>query len=188
MFGQEWRDLTFIHWSVDPSVVAPLMPTGTRPDTLDGRSYVALVPFHMRKAGLGARHPTPWLGDFAETNVRLYSVDDQGRHGVVFMSLESSRLIITLTTRLGYGLPYVWSKMRIGRRGTRMRYLSQRRWPDRGRRTAVTVDIGAPLDQPTELDTFLTARWGLHSTIAGPPESTPSSASPTPSNRQHLLP
>lgn len=166
VFGQQWRDLAFIHWSVDPQLVAPMMPTGIRPDVLNGRTYVGLIPFHMRQAGL-ANHPTPYLGDFAETNVRLYSVDEQGNHGVVFLSLESTRLVTALSARYGYRIPYTWADMRIGRRGTRMRYVSRRRWPQRGLRSAVTVDIGAPIDNPTELETFLTARWGLHGTLAG---------------------
>ena len=166
VFGQQWRDLTFIHWSIDPALVAPMMPFGVRPDVLDGKTYVGLIPFHMRKAGI-ADHPTPYLGDFAETNVRLYSLDDSGRHGVVFLSLESARLVTALSARYGYRIPYTWADMRIGRRGTRMRYVSKRRWPRRGLRCAVTVDIGPRIAEPTEFEHFLTARWGLHSTLAG---------------------
>lgn len=167
VFGQRWQDLTFLHWSIDPDAVADLFPPGVRPDVFDGKTYVGLVPFHMRKAGLGRGHPTPWLGDFPETNVRLYSVDDEGRHGVVFRSLEASRLVTALAARFGYNIPYTWAKMRIARRGARLRYLSTRRWPDAGLRCAVTVEIGPELTAPTELDVFLTARWGLHSTLLG---------------------
>jgi uncharacterized protein YqjF (DUF2071 family) len=35
MMNQDWRDLTFLHWAVDPADVAHLMPPGVRPDTLD---------------------------------------------------------------------------------------------------------------------------------------------------------
>lgn len=169
LFSQQWRDLTFMHWSIDPDLVAPLLPRGTVPDVLDGKTYVGLVPFHMRHAGLGSRFATPWLGDFPETNVRLYSVDGEGRHGVVFLSLESARLLTTMAARWGYGIPYVWSKMRIGRRGTRLRYISKRRWPQRGLWNSVTVEVGPklPVDEQPELMVFLTARWGLHSTLAG---------------------
>jgi uncharacterized protein len=166
VFGQQWRDLAFLHWSVDPKDVAHFMPRGVRPDVLDGRTYVGLIPFHMRKAGLADR-PVPYLGDFAETNVRLYSVDDDGRHGVVFLSLEASRLVTAMSARYGYRLPYTWSHMRIGRIGARVRYLSRQRWPRRGLRSAVTVDIGDRIDEPSDLSNFLTARWGLHATLLG---------------------
>lgn len=166
VFEQHWRDLAFLHWSVDPELVAPLMPKGVRPDVLDGRTFVGLIPFHMRKAG-PSRLPTPWLGDFLETNVRLYSVDSAGRHGVVFRSLEATRLVTAMAARYGYRLPYTWSHMRAARRGLRFRYLSRRRWPARGLRSAVTVDVGAPIAQPSELANFLTARWGLHASLLG---------------------
>ncbi|MDF2824265.1 MAG: hypothetical protein K0R68_1673, partial [Mycobacterium sp.] len=70
---QRWTDLTFLHWPVRPEQVAPLFPTGTRPDEVDGLTYVALVPFVMRNSRLAARIPLPYFGTFAETNVRLYS-------------------------------------------------------------------------------------------------------------------
>ncbi len=167
VFGQQWRDLTFIHWSIEPELVAPFFPRGSRPDVLDGRTFVGLVPFHMRKAGLGAGSSTPWLGDFPETNVRLYSVDDDGRHGVVFRSLESARLLTTLAARFGYRIPYTWARMRIGRRGTRFKYVSRRRWPESGPHISATVDVGPVLARQSDLDVFLTARWGLHATLAG---------------------
>lgn len=167
LFRQQWRDLTFIHWSVDPELVAPLLPPKTYPDVLHGKTYVALVPFHMRRIGILKSAPVPYFGDFPETNVRLYSIDDEGRHGVVFRSLESSRLAPTLVGRYIYNVPYTWSKMRIGRRASRMRYLSRRLWPDAGLTSAATVEIGAQISEPTDLDVFLTARWGLHEELNG---------------------
>lgn len=31
-FDQQWSDLTFLHWPVEPGTVAHLYPPGTRPD------------------------------------------------------------------------------------------------------------------------------------------------------------
>src|SRR5438067_1050221 len=89
--AQHWDNLTFLHWPVEPAAVAHLFPAGTRPDVIDGVTYVALVPFVMGAAGPG-RVPVPYFGRFCETNVRLYSVDDEDRHGIVFVTLEASRL------------------------------------------------------------------------------------------------
>ena len=36
VLDQAWTDLTFLHWRVDPELVAPLLPAGTRPDLHDG--------------------------------------------------------------------------------------------------------------------------------------------------------
>ena len=41
---QRWRDISFVHWRVDPARVAPLLPRGVRPDLYDGSAWVARVP------------------------------------------------------------------------------------------------------------------------------------------------
>lgn len=166
LFDQYWADLTFLHWPVDPAVVAHLFPPGTRPDVVDGRTYVGLVPFAMRHTKLGTRWPLPYFGAFTETNVRLYSVDDAGRHGVLFRSLETQRLAVVPMLRIGLGVPYTWARMRVTRHGDRLHYASVRRWPERGLRCSVAVTVGAVVE-PTPLQVWLTARWGAHTRKAG---------------------
>jgi uncharacterized protein YqjF (DUF2071 family) len=168
VFTQGWRDATFLHWAVDPAVVAPLLPAGTRPDELDGATFVGLIPFRMRRIGLLGAPGLPYLGSFAETNVRLYSVDAQGRRGVVFRSLEADRLLPVLAARWVARLPYLWSRMRIERDGDRITYRASRRWPGpRGAGGTIAVRIGDPLPHPGPLAEFLTGRWGLHQTTRG---------------------
>ena len=167
LFDQFWTDLTFLHWPVDPMSVAHFFPTGTRPDVFaDGLTYVALVPFVLRHTRVGTALPLPYFGTFAETNVRLYSIDDAGRHGVVFRSLETQRLAVVPVTRIGLGVPYSWAKMRVVRSADRISYVSARRWPRGGLRSRVTVTVGAPV-QPTPLEVWLTARWGAHTRKLG---------------------
>ena len=72
------------------------------------------------------------MGSFLETNIRQYSIDDSGRHGVLFRSLESRRLAVVPMTRVGLGLPYVWARKRLARNGTNLTYSSGRRWPEPG--------------------------------------------------------
>lgn len=161
VFTQDWLQLTFVHWAVDPELVAPHLPPGVQPDTFDGATYIGLIPFQMRRIGLFGTPGVPYFGSFLETNVRLYGVDQQGRRGVVFSSLEASRLATVAVTRSTVGLNYVWSRMSLQRDGDRVEYRSQRRWPGpRGAATYVAAHIGAPVP-PTPLDLFLTSRWGL---------------------------
>jgi uncharacterized protein YqjF (DUF2071 family) len=165
---QWWRDVTFVHWPVEPEVVRPLMPRGVRPDVLGGESYVGLVAFRMNRVGMFGSPGMPYLGNFAETNVRLYSVDSSGRRGVVFLSMDANRLLPVLAARSSMGLPYMWSRMRVVRKGDHVSYTAARRWPGRrGITSSVSVRIGAPLRAPTEIEHFLTARWGLHHTWRG---------------------
>ncbi len=164
---QFWGDVTFIHWPVDPHRVAHLFPPHTRPDVFsDGRTYVGLLPFAVRHTTLGSSLPLPYLGRFAETNIRLYSTDDAGRHGVLFLSLECERLAVAAVTRTTLGLSYTWAKMRLTRRDDVVSYRSVRRWPDGGLRCDVTVRVGDEV-APSPLDVWLTARWGAHTRSAG---------------------
>ncbi|WP_235534790.1 YqjF family protein [Nocardioides sp. Soil777] len=162
VFTQRWSELAFLHWAVPPERVQPYLPAGTRPDTLDGTTYVGLIPFWMQGIGLLGGPGLPYVGSFHETNVRLYSVDEQGRRGVVFVSLDASRLAPVLAARGGPRLPYLWSRMRRRRSGTQVTYTCRRRWPGpRGARSRIAVSVGARLEAG-ELEHFLTARWGLH--------------------------
>lgn len=168
LLTQSWLDLTFVHWAVDRADVARLLPAGTAPDTLHGETYVGLVAFRMHRVGWFRLPGVPYLGSFPETNVRLYSVDRHGRRGVVFRSLDASRLIPVAVARLGFRLPYVWSRMSVDVSGDTVTYASARRWPaPRGVHSRITVRRGEQLAEPTELEHFLTARWGMHSAFFG---------------------
>ncbi|WP_082147604.1 YqjF family protein [Mycobacterium nebraskense] len=166
-FDQRWRDLTFIHWPVRPDTVETVYPPGTRPDVFaDGMTYVGLIPFVMGSTKVGSVLRLPYFGSFPETNVRLYSVDDAGRHGVLFRSLETARLAVVPVTRVALGVPYTWARMRTQRHDDRVTYRSVRRWPRRGLQSRIEIAIGAPVE-PTPLEIWLTARWGAHTRKAG---------------------
>lgn len=168
LLTQQWLDLTFIHWAVEPATVAELLPPGTVPDVHGGATYIGLVAFRMHKVGWFWLPGLPYLGSFPETNVRLYSVDAHGRHGVVFCSMDASRLIPVVMGRIGFRLPYLWSRMSVRAAGDTVTYASSRRWPGgRGARSRITVRTGERIDEPTELEHFLTARWGMHNPFAG---------------------
>lgn len=167
VIAQHWANLTFIHWPVRPESVAHLYPPGTRPDVFaDGLTYAGLVPFTMRRTALGTALLLPYFGTFHETNIRLYSIDDAGRHGVVFRSLETARLAVVPLFRAALGVPYAWSKMSITTSGDQISYESERRWPRRGLRNRLTVRVGGEV-KPTPLEIWLTARWGAHTRKAG---------------------
>ncbi len=161
VFTQRWMRLTFIHWAVDPDRVAPLLPKGIVPDVHEGTSHVGLVPFSMEKIGIAGTPGIPYFGSFAETNVRLYGVDEQGRRGVVFCSLEASRLVTVAAARWATGLNYLWARMSVEREGDRIEYRTARRWPGpRGTASHAVVRIGDVIE-PSPLEHHLTARWGL---------------------------
>lgn len=171
LMNQDWRDLTYLHWAVPPEAVADRMPPGVRPDVLDGVTYVGLVPFRMVDAGPGRRIRVPWLGTFLETNVRLYSVDEQGRRGVVFLSLDADRLGVVLGARAAFNVPYRWARMRhreatLDDGAQTHRYEATLRWPGARGRSLVEVRVGERRT-PDALDHFVSARWRLHTSVLG---------------------
>ena len=161
MMNQSWCDLTFLHWAVRPDEVAHRMPPGVWPDTLDGVTYVGLIPFRMVGAGIGGGPGVPWLGSFLEINVRLYSVDQTGRRGIVFLSLDADRAAVVVGARAAYGLPYRWARMRHQVDGDMHTYDARLRRPGHRPESHVVIRAGARRES-TELDDFLSARWGLH--------------------------
>jgi uncharacterized protein len=160
---QRWDDLAFLHWAVDPAVVAPFLPRGTRPDTFEGQTYVGLIGFRMVRLGMVRGPGIPYLGTFCETNVRLYSVDAAGRRAVVFLSLDAERLIPVLVAQATLRLPYKWARMSLRRDGDAFTYTSRRRRAS----GSFTVRRGPAITDPTPLEHFLTARWGLHTRAWG---------------------
>lgn len=157
--GRVWmNDAPFF---APPAAVAHRMPPGTRPDTLDAATYVGLIPFRMVGAGVGRGPGVPWLGSFLETNVRLYSVDDTGRRGIVFLSLDTDRAAVVLGARAVFGLPYRWARMRYRRSGDMHTYDARLRSPGNPASSHLAIRAGARRDS-TPLDEFLSARWGLH--------------------------
>ncbi|MFJ4922930.1 YqjF family protein [Streptomyces sp. NPDC088725] len=188
LLTQSWLDLTSLHWAVDPADVAPLLPAGTVPDTFDGLTYAGLIAFRMYRIGLLGLPGLPYLGTFPETNVRLYSVDGHGRRGVTFRSLDAARLIPVAVGRWPFRLPYAWSRMTVDRDGDTLTYTSSRRLPGpRGAHSRIAVRIGGPVAEPSALEHFLTARWGLHTTTArGRPRFLPNTHPRWPLHRAEL--
>ena len=100
VIAQRWSRALFLHWRADAARLAPLLPPGVRPDVFDGSGWIGLVPFVLSKFQFLPAPPVPFLGTFNEINVRTYGIDDEGRRGVVFLTLEAEHLIPVLTANV----------------------------------------------------------------------------------------
>ena len=166
---QEWNNLLFVHWPVPAEVVQERLPDGVVADEYNGSAWVGVVGFSMERIGTGRGPAVPYLGSFPETNVRTYVRGPDGRPGVWFDSLDINRLIPALVARGTYGLPYMWSKMKVQEDGADRSYECKRRWGGPQARSSVRGTIGAeiPPREVSPLERFLTCRWGLYSTFVG---------------------
>ncbi|MFO7689424.1 MAG: DUF2071 domain-containing protein [Cryobacterium sp.] len=174
--SQRWSKLVFLHWRVDAADVAPLLPAGLRPDEFDGSSWVGLIPFVLDRATVFGSPPIPYFGTFVEVNVRLYAIDAQGRRGVVFVSLEASRLAAVLAARALFAIPYMWSRTRLTETAvsgpvtdppaTQYHYTSRRHGAAAAHTEIIARSTGRPV-VGDPLAEFLTARWALFATVRG---------------------
>ena len=182
---QVWTDAVFLHWATAAQAAKIGLPEGTDLDLWDDEVYVGLIGLCIDVAVMGV--PVPRIGSFAEINVRLYSVDRQGRRGIVFCSLDAGRLLPALAGRAGFRLPYMWADAEAVRGDGRVTYTSRRRWPgDNHPRTDFTVRIGQRLDAPSPMEHFLTARWALYWASVGRTWSAATEHEPWPLHRGHL--
>jgi len=161
----EWNNLTFMHWAYEPAAVQAVLPPGLEVHTYGGKAWVGLVPFMMRVETAGKRG-VPWVSNFCETNVRTYARAADGTTGVWFLSLDAARFGAVAVARVGYHLPYFWSRMRVRTFGNIVTYESRRRWPGpKGATSMSVIEVGEQYT-PEELDDrdhWLTARWRLYS-------------------------
>jgi uncharacterized protein len=185
-----WSAVTFLHWPYPPAVVQRLLPPGLEVDTAGGSAWVGLVPFRMERVRPPGLPPLAWASRFPETNVRTYVRDRHGRDGIWFCSLDAARLGAVVAARAAYRLPYFWAAMGVRRDGDRLRYRGRRRWPGpSGARCRALVEVGAGLDPGDlgPLDHFLTARYRLHTVIAGRGAVADAEHPPWPLARARLL-
>jgi uncharacterized protein YqjF (DUF2071 family) len=133
---QEWRDLLFIHWPIDPEALRPLIPAALELDLFEGMAYVGLVPFTMTGVRPVGLPPIAGLSSFHETNVRTYVRLADRDPGVWFFSLEAANSIAVRLARWLFHLPYHFGRMFLehestvdGGRSPTIIYAGTRRWP-----------------------------------------------------------
>lgn len=170
---QNWRDLTFLHFTTGPDAIQKLLPPGLTVDTFpnkDGveRAYIGLVPFRMegiRPVNLPA---APWISAFPETNVRTYVHREGKDPGVWFFSLDAARSIACTIARTFYKLPYWHATMSCQRQGGHVSYASKRR---KGGPAELEIEIetgeALPPSEPGSLEFFLIERYLLYAEANG---------------------
>ena len=103
-----------LNYEIDPSVLQPFVPTGTKLDQWSGKTFVSVVGFmflNTRVLGL----PIPFHTNFEEVNLRFYVrriTLDGPRRGVVFIKEIVPRAAIAWTARTFYNENYVSLPMR----------------------------------------------------------------------------
>ena len=161
---QNWGKLLFMHWPVDASLLAPLIPSQLSIDTFDGKAWIGVIPFTMWGIRASFLPPIPGTSAFHELNVRTY-VHYRGVPGVWFFSLDAANRLAVWGARKFYHLPYFNARMSLKQQGTQIDYSSIREDSRGGPADFhATWTIGEPLAQaaPESLEFFLTERYCLY--------------------------
>ncbi len=164
---QRWEDLLFLHWKWDPAEIQRTLPAGLTVDTFDGAAWLGVVPFYMRAIRPAMLPPVPWLSYFLELNVRTYAVDERGRPGVWFYSLDCNRAIPVWLARNLFHLPYEHARMRATREGGAIDYHSRRRGAAGKSHFSYRSAGPAAEATPESLEFFLVERYRLFATRPG---------------------
>jgi hypothetical protein len=106
---QNWKKLTFLHWEVDPKLLAPHLPDGLEIDLHEGKAYVGCIPFVMEKVRPAGLPAVPGVSTFPEFNIRTYVIKN-GIPGVFFLTLDATSRVTCLYATRRYGLTYRYAK------------------------------------------------------------------------------
>ena len=79
----EWNNLLMLNYTVDRSLLEPLVPSGTELDLFEGKTYLSLVGFEFNRTRV-LGFAVPFHQNFEEVNLRFY-VRRGTKRGVVFI-------------------------------------------------------------------------------------------------------
>ena len=165
---QDWGNLLFLHWRVQPNLIRHLIPQELELDLYGDSAWIGIVPFTMWdiRAFPPFAPSLPGLDSMHELNVRTY-VHYRGVPGVWFFSLDVNSLVAATTARAFFHLPYHYSEIEFsGKRSLKFR--SKR---DSGAeasfKAAWTIGDELPVAQPGTRDFFLVERYCLYAESDG---------------------
>lgn len=158
-----WDGLLFLHWEWDPAEIQKTLPKGLRVDTHEGKAWLAVVPFFMRRVHPRGLPCVPGISDFLEYNVRTYVYDERGVPGVWFYSLLCNQPLAVEVARKFFHLNYLHARLLAEERlGAEPRFI----WMEKGRGAAEFHGRAAERHAPAEpgsLEFFLAERYVLFS-------------------------
>lgn len=163
---QKWRDLLFLHWECDPSVIQQTLPKGLHVDTFNGKAYIGMTPFFMKDIELSFMPLLPGISNALELNIRTYVHDEKGIPGVWFYSLDINSRMAVQGARSFYYLPYFYADMRAQKNAKGdIDYECRREGNTKSpyARFVYRPEGGAQQAQPETLEFFLAERYILFS-------------------------
>ena len=163
---QEWKNLTFMHWEVDPVKLAKYIPDGLEIDLFEGRAFIGTIPFIMANVRPRMTFPIPGVSTFPEINIRTY-VRKGSRAGVLFLTLEAQSLITCSYATRAYGLPYRYSIANVRSQDGKYRWNACRKDGSHEIIGECTWDEQEEVAEKGTLEEFLFERYCLYTIHRG---------------------
>ncbi len=153
IIAQSWKNVFFIHYKIDPKLIAHMVPF--KLDLFEGHAVISVVPFLMD----GIRFPflpqIPKVSRLWELNIRTY-VEVNGKKGVYFFTLETDSKMGELIAKNFFALPYRFSKIKALVSGNHYKFEHSR--ADLSFKLEATI---SDAEQVSTFDLWATERYSL---------------------------
>src|SRR5437868_8828025 len=110
IYYQEWYNTMFLHFSITPSGVLPFIPKFLELDIFNGKAWVSLVAFTVKRLKPRLLPPFPLLSNFNEVNIRTY-VTAEAKPGIYFIDIRADKMLSLKLTKFVTSLPYQQAKI-----------------------------------------------------------------------------
>lgn len=154
-YYQEWNKALFLHWEVPFDILRNFVPKELQIDRFERRCYVSLVAFTMQNIRPKNLPAISIVSDFEEINLRTY-IDNGGKKGVYFLSIEAEKAVSVFIARSLSGLPY--EKANIKRTATTYTSVN----PIKGFHMEADFEVKNEPVHKSALDKWLTERYCLY--------------------------
>lgn len=159
LYYQEWNEVLFMHWEMDPEVLKELIPENLELDLYNHKAWVSLVPFTMEKIRPSFLPYFAPISNFHEINLRTY-VTKNGKSGVYFINIGSQKWLSTLLAKKLSGLPYENALIKREFDGAKQKYTSLNK--TKGYDFSAHFKTSPRTDPKSPLEIWLTERYCLY--------------------------
>lgn len=108
--SQEWHDVLFLHFQVDPHEIKPYILPELELDLFEDQAWIGLVLFKVKGNRLRWLPPVPGVSSFLQVNIRTY-VTYKEMQGVYFLNLDVNNPMIVKMGKMRGLLPFRFADM-----------------------------------------------------------------------------
>lgn len=111
LLKQEWKNISFAHYEVDPAEIQKKLPRGLTVDLHEGKAYLGVVTLKMNDGRLNGIN-LPLYRPFTQVNMRTYVKCGKER-GIYFFSIHAGHLLGSIVAKSYLNLPYKRAKVKM---------------------------------------------------------------------------